>query len=62
MNPPSRPASGDSTSALSARVTPRDVTSSPSAAPGPTLSNTSWHQAAPTMPPMRACDELDGMP
>ena len=62
VKPTNRPASGDSTSAWSARTTPLEVNRPQRASVGELPSATRWHQTAPTMPPISACDELDGMP
>src|SRR5262245_47435932 len=62
VNPQSIPASGDRTRALSVLTTPCDETSSHRAVPAGSPLSARWHQTAPTIPPIRACDELDGMP
>src|SRR5262245_56005459 len=60
--PPSSPKTGESTNAIRANVTPSDVPKAHSDSLAPAPSQTAWHHAEPTMPPISACDELDGMP
>ena len=43
-------------------VTPLELTSCQSEATASVPSATRRHQTAPMMPPIRACEELDGMP
>jgi hypothetical protein len=63
VNPPSIPKSGDRTRATTVRTTPLDSSRvRPASRKLVSPSATRNAQTAPTIPPTRACEELDGIP